>query len=48
MTTPPPGIAARYEGVCHRCDQPIRVHDRIVYDRGRAIHAGCASGGGDE
>lgn len=42
---PQPGIAARWPDICPRCPEPIKVNDRIVFSRGRAIHVGCAAGG---
>lgn len=41
---PQPGIAARFDDDCPRCDDPILRNDRIVFSRGHAIHVRCASG----
>lgn len=46
---PQPGIKARYDGECARCDGPIyRNETRIVFSKGRPIHCGCAQGADDE
>jgi hypothetical protein len=45
MTAPPPGLAARWPGICRRCEQSYGVGDRVVYSRGEPIHCHCASGG---
>jgi hypothetical protein len=45
---PQPGIAARYESHCPRCDQAIHRNDRIVFSHGRPIHVACAAGADDE
>jgi hypothetical protein len=42
---PLPGIVAKYDGVCGRCDDPILAGEtRVVFHRGAPIHCGCASG----
>lgn len=43
-----PGMAAQYPDTCDRCPNSIAVGDRIVFQRGRPIHVGCASGADDE
>lgn len=43
-----PGLGANFEGDCARCPQPIRRGDRIVFNRGSAIHVSCAAGQDDE
>jgi len=45
---PQPGIAAKYETWCARCEEPIHRQDRIVYSHGRPIHVECASGHDDD
>lgn len=48
-TDPQPGILAQFTTDCYRCGEPIvRGVDRIVYQRGNAIHVGCANGASDE
>jgi hypothetical protein len=39
-----PGLEAKFDGVCSRCDDHILRGDRIVHHRGHPIHVRCASG----
>lgn len=46
---PQPGIVAKFDGECPRCDGAIvKGVTRVVYQRGHYIHTGCASGADDE
>jgi hypothetical protein len=47
MGDPLPGLAAKYAGLCWRCDGPIAIGDRIAFHRGHPIHVRCASGADD-
>ncbi len=47
-TTPLPGLAARWTAICPRCEEVVRVGDRIVFRRGEYVHVACAGGGQDE
>jgi hypothetical protein len=45
----PPGIAARWDGICPTCYGPIiRGESRVYAHRGEWIHCECASGASDE
>ena len=47
-TDPQPGLLASYTTECYRCGELIvRNTDRIIFNRGRALHVGCASGQDD-
>ena len=48
-TEPQPGVAAKYDDRCQRCDEPIVARvTRVVFTRGRPIHVECANGWSDE
>lgn len=39
------GIEARFQSLCPRCGEDILPGHRVVLQRGRYLHVGCASGG---
>ena len=42
---PLPGLLAKYDATCPRCDEPIIARQtQVVYQRGVYIHCACASG----
>lgn len=48
-TEPQPGLLAQFSTECYRCGELIvRNQDRIVFNRGRALHVACHSGADDE
>lgn len=47
-TDPQPGMAAAYPGDCPRCPAGIKAGDRIVFQRGVALHVSCATGQDDQ